>query len=59
MRESRLELSVGESVCIDGQILTVIEITGDEVTFRIDFAEGEETAELFCAASLDKPFAPR
>jgi hypothetical protein len=37
MRESRFELSVGDSVRLDDQILTVIDISGEEITFRIDY----------------------
>jgi len=33
MRKSRFDLSVGESIQIDDQILTVIDIHGDEITF--------------------------
>ena len=33
---SRVELSIGDSVQIDDQILTVLDICDDEVTFRIE-----------------------
>ena len=33
---SHVELSVGDSVRIDDQILTVLDISEDEVTFRLD-----------------------
>ena len=59
MRESRFELSVGESVRIDNQILTVIDITGDEITFRMDVLDGFESADLLCSVELDKPLVPR
>lgn len=36
MRETCVELSVGDSVHFDDQVLTVIDIHGDDVTFRID-----------------------
>ena len=36
MDDPRVELSVGESIRLDDQILTVIDIHGDEITFRID-----------------------
>ena len=44
MRESQIELSsvelsIGDSVRMDDQILTVLDISEDEVTFRIDAAE--------------------
>jgi hypothetical protein len=36
MRETCVELSVGDSVHFDDQVLTVMDIHGDEVTFRVD-----------------------
>jgi len=36
MRETDVELSVGDSIHFNDQVLTVIDIHGDEVTFRID-----------------------
>jgi hypothetical protein len=59
MRESRFELSVGESVCIDNQILTVIDVTGDEITFRIDVFDGVDSADVACSVEVDKPLVPR
>jgi len=59
MRESRFELSVGESVRIDNQILTVIDITGDEITFRMDVFDGSETADVLCSVEVDKRLVPR
>jgi hypothetical protein len=59
MRESRFELSVGESVRIDNQILTVIDITGDEVTFRMDVFDEFESADVLCNSEADRPFVPR
>jgi hypothetical protein len=43
---SRVELSVGDSVRMDDQILTVLEISEDEVTFRIDAVEESDLDEL-------------
>src|SRR5438874_13519336 len=59
MRESRFELSVGESVRIDNQVLTVIDITGDEITFRMDIADGFDFADVVCSVEVDKPLVPR
>jgi hypothetical protein len=59
MRESRFELSIGESVRVDNQILTVIDIAGDEITFRVDFADGYETSEVICSVEVDRPLVPR
>ncbi|HEY3967941.1 MAG TPA: hypothetical protein VGM05_25485 [Planctomycetaceae bacterium] len=48
MDESRVELSVGESMRIDDQLLTVIDIQGDEITFRIDPIADCDAGEQFC-----------
>ena len=40
---SRVELSIGDSVRVDDQILTVLDICNDEVTFRIDTIESLES----------------
>lgn len=45
MDESRVELSVGDSIRLDDQILTVIDILGDEITFRIDSATDGDSTE--------------
>ena len=45
MDESHVELCVGESIRLDDQILTVIDIQGDEITFRIDWATDFESDE--------------
>ena len=47
MEDARLELSVGESIQLNDQILTVVDIHGDEITFRIDPAEDCEMAGPF------------
>jgi hypothetical protein len=47
MDESRVELSVGESLRLDDQILTVLDIHGDEITFRIDPVTGSESGGPF------------
>jgi hypothetical protein len=59
MRESRFELAVGDSVRLDDQILTVIDISGEEITFRVDFADDLEADNVLCAEDLDKPLPPR
>lgn|GEM_PF-6230969 len=40
MRESRLELSVGDVIQIGKRILTVIDIEDGVVSFRVDELEG-------------------
>jgi hypothetical protein len=47
MRESSVELSVGDSVQFDDQILTVIDIHGDEVTFRVDHCDEQPAVSQF------------
>ena len=59
MRESRFELAVGDSVRLDDQILTVIDISGDEITFRVDFADGLEPGNVLCGEDVVKPLPPR
>lgn len=39
MRQAGVELAVGDSVVIENQVLTVMDITGDEITFRLDRIE--------------------
>jgi hypothetical protein len=51
MRESpielpHVELAVGDSVRVDDQILTVLDICEDEVTFRIDAAADVDRDDL-------------
>src|SRR5690348_9629137 len=59
MRELRFELSVGDSVRLDDQILTVMDIIGGEITFRIDFADDHESDGVLCAEQDDKRLPPR
>ncbi|MGE5193103.1 MAG: hypothetical protein ACM3U2_11450 [Deltaproteobacteria bacterium] len=59
MRESRFELSVGDSVRLDDQILTVIDISGEEITFRVDFADELESGNVLCSEEHSKPLPPR
>lgn len=44
MPELTIELSVGDVVQIGNQLLTVIDVDGDEVSFRIDDASESEHA---------------
>jgi hypothetical protein len=59
MRESRFELSVGDSVRLDDQILTVIDINGEEITFRVDFVEDVAPGNVLCAEETAKRLPPR
>lgn len=51
MDAPRVELSVGESIRLDDQMLTVVDIQGDEITFRIDPVADGDPGELFCGLS--------
>ncbi len=59
MGASRFELSVGESIQIEDQILTVIDICGEEITFRIDFVDEPESDNVVCGENILKRFPPR
>ena len=73
MRESpiehfHVELFAGDCLRMDDQILTVLEINGDEVTFRIDSVEefdlddieiNPEPDNVVCHAEDGKRFPPR
>ena len=52
MDESCFELCVGESIHLDGQILTVMDIHDGEVTFRIDDTNDCESSEAFGSHEL-------
>ena len=61
---SHVELCVGDSVRIDDQILTVLEICEGEVTFRIDMATDVElndfeTLDFDCGARRERESAMR
>jgi len=36
MREYEFELAVGDSLLIDDQILTVVDIDGEDISFRLE-----------------------
>ena len=69
MRESPIELSsvelaVGDCVRMDDQVLTVLDISGDEVTFRIDTADDFESDDhemdyVTCEGEEAKRLPPR
>ncbi len=43
VNESEVELSLGETVQIGDYSVTIIDIDGDEIQFRVDPPEGEDT----------------
>ena len=38
MRKYEIELAVGDTLLIGNEMLTILEIDGDEITFRVDEA---------------------
>ena len=56
MREYDVELAVGDAVCLGDRILTILDIQGDEISYRIDDAQHlfAETVE-FCVDSVRPP----
>lgn len=54
MREYELELSVGDVVQIGDMTVTVVDIDGPDVSFRID-SEEAESAQLHIAATPELP----
>jgi len=54
MRKSRFDLAVGESIQIDDQILTVLDINGDEITFRLDYVDEADSEKALCGDSSEK-----
>lgn len=54
MTEHAIELVVGEVVAIGSWRVTVLEVDGDEVTFRIDSEEGNDTSSRIATARLPR-----
>jgi hypothetical protein len=44
---------------VDDQILTVLDINGDEITFRIDLADEHEASSASSAEAIGKRLRPR
>jgi hypothetical protein len=44
MRQFDVELAIGDSVRVEDHLLTVIDIQGDDITFRLDHAEEVDIA---------------
>lgn len=54
---SGIELAVGESVRLADHVLTILDIHGDEITFRVDYPD-EELFGGLCSESgpmADRP----
>lgn len=56
MRQSDVELAIGDSVRVQDHVLTVIDIHGDEITFRLDHAD---EADATIAGLISPRRAPR
>ncbi|MBW3540982.1 MAG: hypothetical protein KY476_11985 [Planctomycetes bacterium] len=48
MQEYELELSVGDVLVIGNRTITVVDIDGPEVSFRVDDADGDEFVDAVC-----------
>jgi hypothetical protein len=59
MLESGIELAVGESVRLADHVLTVVDIHGDEITFRIDLLDDALVGEPFIPGDLAAQLPPR
>ncbi len=59
MLESGIELAVGESVRLADHILTILDIHGDEITFRVDHPDDNLCGEAFAVGSLAGQLPPR
>jgi len=57
VNESQIELSIGETFYVGGYAVTVLDIEGDEIRFRIDSPEDEAAAPH--PPVLDRMFRPR
>lgn len=57
MNDSEIELSVGETFYVGGYALTVLDIDGDEIQFRIDSPDDDDAAVR--PAGIDRLFRPR
>jgi len=59
MPETRHELSVGESLIIDDCLVTVTEIVGDKVLFRIERIPGHHESDLESAGTASQDSRPQ
>lgn len=57
MNESQIELSIGETFYIGGYAVTILDIDGDEIRFRIQSPEDDDSG--VCPTVLDRMFRPR
>lgn len=57
MNDSEIELSVGETFYVGGYALTVLDIDGDEIQFRIDSPDDDDSAVR--PGGIERLFRPR
>lgn len=55
MRQSEVELAIGDSVRVEDHLLTVIDIHGDEITFRLDRADEDDASLTGAAFAARRP----
>lgn len=54
MREYDVELAVGEALVLGNRILTILDIQGDEFTFRIDHLDELENDPLLATGQASR-----
>jgi hypothetical protein len=59
MRQSGVELAIGDAVQLQDHLLTVIDIQGDEITFRLDQVEEVDSGARTGPFSLTDRRPPR
>lgn len=57
MNDSEIELSVGETFYIGGYALTVVDIEGEEIQFRIDSPDDDDSGVR--PGGIERLFRPR
>jgi hypothetical protein len=57
VNDSQIELSIGETFYIGGYAVTVLDIDGDEIRFRIESPEDDDSGAS--PSVLDRMYRPR
>ncbi|WP_298868947.1 hypothetical protein [uncultured Gimesia sp.] len=50
-RKTEMELSIGDTIQVDDQFLTVVDIDGDEILLRIDSEDPQEPKKILAQDS--------
>ncbi|MFO1022342.1 MAG: hypothetical protein U0903_16855 [Planctomycetales bacterium] len=65
MNESEMELNVGDTILVGESLLTVVDVEGQEVVFRIEDISSHESIDLggecspWLTTGEENPFPPR